>query len=397
MSLSRRVESIRPSPTLSLVARTREMKRKGMDVISFSAGEPDFDTPEGIKDAAIQAIKEGFTKYTATSGIEELRKAVVDLFKRKKGLSYKPDEILISCGAKHSLFNVAMALFNEGDEVIIPAPYWVTYPDQVVMAGAKPVIVPTPMEDNFILSPDLLEQYISEKTKAIILNSPNNPSGMVYKRENLEKIADIAVKYNLYVISDEIYGDITYDGIKQISIASLNRDIFNLTITVDGVSKSYAMTGWRIGFAAGPPHIIQAMGKIQSQSTSNPTSISQKAALEAISGNHEEFIGNLIKVYDKRRRYMVDRLNSMEGVRCLLPEGAFYVFPDISELLKRANMDSSIKFCEYLLEKALVAAVPGEAFGMAGHIRLSYAISDEDIHKGLDRMEKVIKDLIKGR
>ena len=397
MSLSKRVESIQPSPTLSLVAKTREMRRKGIDVVSFSAGEPDFDTPEGIKDAAIQAIRAGFTKYTATSGIEELRQAVADLFKRKKGLSYRPEEIIISCGAKHSLFNVAMALFNEGDEVIVPAPYWVTYPDQIVMAGAKPIIVPTSMDDNFILTPDLLKKHITERTRAIILNSPNNPSGTVYKKDDLEKIAHVAIEHNLYVISDEIYDDIVYDGVKQVSIASINNDIFNLTITIDGVSKSYAMTGWRIGFAAGPAHIIQAMGKIQSQSTSNPTSIAQKAALEAINGNYEGFINNLVKAYDKRRRYMIERLNSIDGIRCTLPQGAFYVFPRVSSLLERANIDSSITFCEYLLEKALVAAVPGEAFGMPGHIRLSYAVSEDDICKGLDRIEKIVKDLIKGR
>jgi len=397
MSLARRVRSIKPSPTLSLEAKAKAMRREGIDVISFSAGEPDFDTPEGVKDAGIAAIREGFTKYTATSGIEELRRAVADKLARDQGLVYRPSEILISCGAKHSLFNIAMALFEEGDEVIIPSPYWVTYPEQVLLSGAKPVFIETYQKDDFLLQPEVLEEAITDRTKGFILNTPSNPVGAAYDREHLEKIAEIAVRHHIYVISDETYGDIVYDGFKQVSIASLGKEIRDLSLIVNGVSKSYAMTGWRIGYAAGPAEIIEAMGNIQSQSTSNPTSISQKAALEALSKGYSDFIGAMLEEFDQRRHYIVDRLNSISGVSCFMPRGAFYVFPDISGILYRrfkdSVLDTSIKFAEYLLKEARVAAVPGEAFGAPGHLRLSYAVSMSNIEKGLDRIEEAIEKL----
>ena len=397
MSLAKRVSLIKPSPTLSLEAKAKAMRREGIDVISFSAGEPDFDTPEGVKNAAINAITDGFTKYTPSSGIDELRRAVSDKLAKDQGLFYKPEEILISCGAKHSLYNIAMALFEEGDEVIIPSPYWVTYPEQVLLCGAKPVILDTHEEDEFLLKPEALKNTITPKTKGLILNTPSNPVGSAYDRVYLEKIAEIAVKHNIYVISDEIYDEIVYDGFKQISIGSLGNDIRKLTIVVNGVSKSYAMTGWRIGYAAGPREIIEAMGNMQSQSTSNPASISQKAAVEALNGNYKDFIAMMVERFDKRRHYIVNRLRSIEGISCFMPKGSFYVFPNIKGLLgkkfKDNLIDSSAKLAEYLLNEARVAAVPGEAFGAPGYLRLSYATSMENIEKGIDRIETTIKNL----
>ena len=398
MKLTKRVSLIKPSPTLALEAKAKAMKKEGIDVISFSAGEPDFDTPDGIKNAAISAINDGFTKYTASSGIIELRIAVAQKLAKLHGLSYKPEDILISCGAKHSLYNLSMALFEEGDEVIIPSPYWVTYPEQILLCGAKPVIAGTSEGDGFLLKPEILESLITDKTRGLILNSPSNPVGSAYDRQHLEKIAEIAVRHKIYVISDDIYEGIVYDGFKQTSIASLNSDIFKLTIVINGVSKSYAMTGWRIGYAAGPHDIIEAMGNIQSQSTSNPTSIAQKAALEALSGNYENFINMMVERFDKRRHYIVNRLRGIPGVSCFLPVGSFYVFPNISGILgRRFNntvLDSSVKLAEYFLNEAKVAAVPGDAFGAPGFMRLSYATSMDNIEKGLDRLESAIKQLV---
>jgi len=398
MKLSKRVSLIKPSPTLALEALAKAMKKDGIDVVSFSAGEPDFDTPDGIKNAAISAIKDGFTKYTPSSGIIELRSSVAEKLAKHNGLSYKPEEILISCGAKHSLYNLSMALFEEGDEVIIPSPYWVTYPEQILLCGAKPVIAGTSEDEGFLLKPEILERLITEKTRGLILNSPSNPVGSAYDRKHLEKIAEIAVRHNIYVISDEIYEGIVYDGFKHISIASLNRDIFKLTIVINGVSKSYAMTGWRIGYAAGPQDIIEAMGNIQSQSTSNPTSIAQKAALEALSGRYEDFISSMVERFDKRRHYIVNRLRGIPGVSCFMPVGSFYVFPNISGILGRkfnnSVLDSSVKLAEYFLNEAKVAAVPGDAFGAPGFMRLSFATSMDNIEKGLDRLESAIKQLV---
>ena len=398
MKLSKRVSLIKPSPTLALEALAKAMKKDGIDVVSFSAGEPDFDTPDGIKNAAISAINDGFTKYTPSSGIIELRNSVAEKLAKHNGLSYKPEEILISCGAKHSLYNLSMALFEEGDEVIIPSPYWVTYPEQILLCGARPVIAGTSEDEGFLLKPEILERLITEKTRGLILNSPSNPVGSAYDRKHLEKIAEIAVRHNIYVISDEIYEGIVYDGFKHTSIASLNSDIFKLTIVINGVSKSYAMTGWRIGYAAGPRDIIEAMGNIQSQSTSNPTSIAQKAALEALSGRYEDFISSMVERFDKRRHYIVNRLRGIPDVSCFMPVGSFYVFPNISGILGRkfnnSVLDSSVKLAEYFLNEAKVAAVPGDAFGAPGFMRLSFATSMDNIEKGLDRLESAIKQLV---
>ncbi|MBI5756113.1 MAG: pyridoxal phosphate-dependent aminotransferase [Nitrospirae bacterium] len=397
MTLARRVSLIKPSPTLSLEARAKAMKKEGVDVISFSAGEPDFDTPEGIKNAAIEAIKDGFTKYTPSSGIIELRNAVTGKLAKNHGLRYKPEDILISCGAKHSLYNIAMALFEEGDEVIIPSPYWVTYPEQILLSGAMPVIAETTQEDSFLIKPEVIEGVITKKTKGLILNTPSNPVGAAYDRTQLERIAEIAVRHKIYVISDETYEDIVYDGFKQTSIASLDKDIFKLTIVVNGVSKSFAMTGWRIGYAAGPGDIIEAMGNIQSQSTSNPASISQKAAVEALTGSYEDFINMMVGRFNRRRHYIVKRLGEIPGVSCFMPKGSFYVFPNISGILGRkfgnVVLDSSVKFAEYLLNEAKVAVVPGEPFGAPGYVRLSYATSMENIEKGIDRIEAAMREL----
>jgi len=391
--LSDRSQRIKPSPTLAMDARAKAMKAEGIDVVNFGVGEPDFDTPDYIKEAAIKAIRDGFTKYTPAGGTDELKDAVARKFSRDNGLEYAKDEMLVSCGAKHSLYNIAQALFNPGDEVIIPAPYWVSYPDQALLNDAVPVFVKTLEEDRFLLRPEALEAAITKKTKALILNSPSNPTGFAYDRKGLEAIAELAVRRGIYVISDEIYEHLVYDGTKHVSIASLGKEVKEKTIVVNGVSKSHAMTGWRIGYAAGPKGIIKAMTNIQSQSTSNPASISQKAAVAALDGP-QDFVEMMRAEFDKRRRFLVDELNSIEGVSCLKPNGAFYAFPNISKLYGRKAGDrlinSSLDMALYLLEVAKVALVHGEAFGNDSYIRLSYAASMETIRKGLDRIREAI-------
>jgi aspartate aminotransferase len=373
------------------------MKAQGYDVVDFGVGEPDFDTPDNVKEAAIKAIRSGFTKYTPASGTDELKEAVLEKLRKDNGLEYERSQIIISCGAKHSLYNIAEALFDPRDEVIIPSPYWVSYPDQVLLNDAKPVIVKTTEKEGFKLSAKKLEKAITKKTKALILNSPSNPTGLAYDAKTLEEIAEIAVKRKIYVISDEIYEKLIYDGFRHVSIASLGPEIKNMTIVVNGVSKSHAMTGWRIGYAAGPKDVITAMANIQSQSTSNPASISQKAAVEALRGP-QDFIGTMNVEFDKRRRYMVDRLNKMNGVSCLMPVGAFYAFPKISSSFGRRTTNgktikNSADLAVYLLEDAKVALVSGDAFGAKDYMRLSYATSMETIVKGMDRIEEALHRL----
>ncbi len=396
MRPSKRAQSIKPSPTLSIDTKAKALKASGEDIINFGVGEPDFDTPENIKEAAIRAIKEGFTKYTPVGGIIELKDAIIEKFQRDNNLSYARDEVIVSCGAKHSLYNIAEALFNPGDEVIIPAPYWVTYPDQVVLNDAVPVIIRTDEKDAFRLTPNLIRANLSNKTKALILNSPSNPTGLAYDREGLLAIAEMAIEHDFYIISDEIYEKLTYDGFQHISIASLGEEIKQRTIVVNGLSKSHAMTGWRIGFSAGPKELISAMTKIQSQSTSNPTSIAQKAAVEALRGN-QDFIPMMVTEFDKRRRYIIERLNNIKGLSCITPVGAFYAFPNVSSYYgKKENgftINSSLDLSAYLLDKAKVAVVPGSAFGDDNYIRLSYATSMDNIKKGLDRIEEVLAGL----
>ena len=396
MGIAKRAQAIKPSPTLATAAKAKAMKAQGIDVVDFGVGEPDFETPENVKQAGIKAIQSGFTKYTPAGGTDELKEAVLEKFKRDNGLQYDKTQILISCGAKHSLYNIAEALFDPGDEVIIPSPYWVSYPDQVLLNDALPVIVETTEAEGFKLSAKKLEQAVTKKTKALVLNSPSNPTGLAYDKKALEDIAALAVRHNLYVISDEIYEKLIYDGFTHTSIASLGKEIKDLTIVVNGVSKSHAMTGWRIGYAAGPKDVITAMANIQSQSTSNPSSISQKAAVEALRGP-QDFIGTMNIEFDKRRKYMVERLNKIKGVSCLMPVGAFYAFPRISSLFGKSLNGKVVKnsadLATLLLEEAKVALVSGDAFGADAYIRLSYATSMDSIKKGLDRIEQMINSL----
>ncbi|MDI6791936.1 MAG: pyridoxal phosphate-dependent aminotransferase [bacterium] len=397
MIISKRASSISPSMTLAISAKEKQMKAAGIDVIGFGAGEPDFDTPQPIKEAGIAAINSGFTKYTASSGIPELKKAVSEKFKRDNKLDYAPSQILISCGAKHSLFNALFVLCDEGEEVIIPSPYWVSYEEQVKMAGAAPVIINETREENdFKLTGELFRQAITNKTKALLLNSPCNPTGSVYEREELEELAGIAVEKGIYIISDEVYEYIIYDGKRHLSLASLNPQIKDLTITINAVSKAYSMTGWRIGYAAGPKEIIDAMDNVQSHSTSNPASMAQKAALAALTGP-QECIGFMVAAFDKRRRYIVERLNKIKGFSCRTPAGAFYAFPNVSGAFglrfNGKTIEDSFSLTEFLLDQARVAVVPGDAFGAPGYLRLSYATSDENIEKGLDRIEEAVAGL----
>lgn len=394
--LSVRTGKIKPSPTLAMDAKAKAMKAEGMDIVNFGVGEPDFDTPENIKDAGIKAIKDGFTKYTPVGGIDSLKDAIIEKFKRDNNLRYNRDEIIVSCGAKHSLYNIAQALLSPGDEVLIPSPYWVSYPDQVLLNDAVPVFLKTYESDLFILKRGSLDAHITKRTKALILNSPSNPTGLTYDVRTLEMIAEVALRHNLLVISDEIYEKLTYDGFEHVSIASLDDRIKAKTIVVNGLSKAYAMTGWRIGFAAGPKDIVKAMTNIQSQSTSNPTSIAQKAAVEALTGP-QDFIGNMLAEFDRRRRFLIEELNSIPGVGCLNPKGAFYAFPNVSKIYGKSvegrKISSSSDLALYLLEKANVALVPGSAFGNDDHIRLSYATSIQEIKKGVERIREALSRL----
>ena len=396
MKLSQKAMSIKPSATLAITAKANQMRAEGIDVISFGAGEPDFDTPEHIKKAAISAIEAGFTKYTPVGGIEELKEAIVAKLKRENKVEYDISEVLVSSGGKHSYYNVAQAMFDPGDEVIIPTPYWVSYPPIIKLAGATPVIIETSEEDGFKLSPDELKKVITKSTRALILNSPSNPSGTAYTKEELEEIANIALENNIYILSDEIYEKIIYDGFQQVSIASLSKEIKDKTIILNGVSKTYAMTGWRIGYTAGPKELISAMNRIQSQSTSNPSSISQKAALAALSSPQDD-VYKMVEAFKERRDYIVKKLNSIPGIKCFNPIGAFYVFPNISNYFSKKfngkTIENSYDFTNYLLEKAKVAVVPGIEFGKEGYIRLSYATSLEKIKEGLNRLEEAVLSL----
>jgi len=396
MKLAARVGRIVPSPTLSITATAKAMAGQGIDVIDFASGEPDFDTPDLVKDAAHTAIKNGFTKYTPASGIDELKLAVIKKLEMEQGLRYDKAQILISCGAKHTLYNIAEALFEHGDEVIIPSPFWVSYPDQILLNDATPVLLDTHEAEGYVVRRRDLEAKITPRTKAIIINSPCNPTGATYARECLQEIADIAERHDLMIISDEIYEKIVYDGIRHVSIATLGPAIAARTVIVNGVSKAYAMTGWRIGYAAGPKTLIAAMANIQSQSTSNPTSISQKAAVAALRDGGT-FTQHMMKEFDCRRRCMVDRLNAMPGVTCPMPTGAFYAFPNVSGLFNRAQAGGKIQtaadLAGYLPQEAKVAVIPGEPFGSASHIRLSYATSMDAITRGLERMEAALAKL----
>jgi len=394
--LSNRAKSLRPSPTLAINAKAKSMQAKGIHVISFGAGEPDFDTPENIKEAAKKALDEGFTKYTPVGGIDDLKDAIIKKFQRDSGLSYRRSEIIVSCGGKHSFYNLAQAIFDQGDEVIIPAPYWVSYPPMVALAGGTPVIVETKEKDEFKITPENLKRATTSKTKALIVNSPSNPTGSAYTKAELEKIAEIAISKKFFVISDEIYEKIVYDGFRFVSIASLSDEMKKKTIIVHGVAKTYAMTGWRIGYTAGPEEIISAMNNIQSQSTSNPTSIAQKASVEALAGPQDE-VGKMVSAFAQRRNYIVDRLNKISGVSCYKPAGAFYVFPNFSSYYGKSyqgkKIENSTHLADFFLDIARVAVVPGVEFGADPFERLSYATSMEDIREGLNRIEEALKKL----
>ena len=391
MIFSERVKNLKPSPTLEVTAKAKELKAKGVDVISFGAGEPDFDTPDNIKQSAIKAIKDGKTKYTPAGGILELREAVAEWFTREYSCEFSPEEIIISCGAKHSIYNVLQVLLNDGDEVIIIAPYWVSYPSMVELAGGKPVIVNTTFEEEFRINIEKLNRAITPKTKAIIINSPCNPTGMMLLKEQYEKLAEILFKRDIFVISDDIYHKIVFER-EFCNILMAEKSLKSKIIIINGVSKTYSMTGWRIGFTGANREIINAIAKIQSQSTSNPTSISQYAALEAITGD-QSCVEKMRKTFMERRKITVEKINQIEGIKCLNPDGTFYLFPEISEILINSNIKNSVEFCKKLLEDEKVAIVPGSAFGYENAFRMSFAISEDSILKGIERIEKFVKNL----
>jgi len=391
------ISKLSPSATIAVAAKADELKRKGIKIISFATGEPDFDTSENIKEAADQAMKAGFTKYTAVAGIKELREAICIKLKRDNHLDYIPSQIIVSNGAKQALYNAFMTICEQGDEVLLPTPCYVTFPEQVKLAGGTPVYVPTKEENNFRITLEELKTKYTPKTKVLVFNSPNNPSGAVCKGDDLEKIANFLVDKGIWVITDEIYENITYDKTEHISIASLGQEIKNQTIMVNGLSKTYAMTGWRVGYAAGPEEIISAMVKFQGHVTSNINSIAQKGAIEALTGP-QEMIKAMCKEYAIRRDYIVKKLNSIRGISCNSPDGAFYVFPNITKLygacLGNNIINNEMDVVNYILEEAHVAVVPGEAFNYPDHIRLTFAISIDDIKEGLKRIESAINKLI---
>jgi aspartate aminotransferase len=396
MNISQRARNLVPSATLAIGTRARQMQADGIDVIGFAQGEPDFDTPIHIKEAAIQAARDGFTKYTATGGINELKDAVATKLKRDNGLVYTRNQVLVSCGGKHSLYNVFQALLDPGDEVIIPAPYWVSFPEQVKLCDAKPVIVQTSESQGFRLNCQILEPAVTARTKIVVLNSPSNPTGAALSRTELEGIAALAVERGFSIVSDETYEALVYDGYQHVSIASLSDAVYARTILVNSMSKTYAMTGWRIGYAAGPVEIIKAMDGLQGQMTSNPTSFAQWGAVAGLIGPQEP-TRQMREEFSKRRRYIADRLNAMPGVRCHSPEGAFYVFPNVSALYRKQyngkTITNSTEFSAFLLDAARIAVVPGVEFGNDKHIRISYATSMANIEKGMDRMAEAVKAL----
>lgn len=396
LTLSRKAQAVKPSSTLAITAKAKELKVQGLDVVGFGAGEPDFNTPDNICNAAIKAIKDGFTKYTPASGIVELKQAVCDKFKKFNGLDYKPSQIVISNGGKHSLTNVFEAILNPGDEVIIPAPYWLSYPEIIKLSDGVPVFVRGEKENGYKVTAEQLQAATTEKTKALVLNTPNNPTGMIYSEEELRAIADYAVKNDIYVVSDEMYEYLVYNGNKHISIASFNEEIYKRTITVSGLAKSYAMTGWRIGYTGSSEEIAKLMGSVQSHQTSNPNSIAQKAALEALTGD-QSTVQMMLGEFDKRRKFMYEKMSALPYVSTEEPLGAFYVFADVSEALKKEykgkKVETAAEFARILIEDYNVAVVPCADFGFLDHIRLSYAISVEQIDKGLTRIEKFLNDL----
>jgi aspartate aminotransferase len=396
MILSKKAEQISPSLTLEITAKAKKMKDDGIDVVGFGAGEPDFNTPENIQLKAIEAIKNGYTKYTAASGIIELKEAIVKKLRNENNLNYSASQIIVSTGAKQSLSNAFAAVLNPGDEVIVPVPYWVSYPELIKLSDGVPVFVNTKEEDGFKYSLEELNRVKTARTKAIIVNSPNNPTGTIFNKDDLQMIADFAKENDLVIISDEIYEKLIYDGNKHISIATLSEDAFNRTIVINGVSKSYSMTGWRIGYAAANESIVKLMSNIQSHTTSNPTSISQYASLEALEGD-QGTVAAMVNEFKNRRDYMVEKINSIKLLSCFKPEGAFYVMMNISQLIDKefngVKIKNSIDFSRILLEDEKVAVIPGEGFGVENYVRFSYATSMKNIVEGLNRIENFINRL----
>ncbi len=396
--IAENLKKIKPSPTMVITAKARELKSNGLNVISLSAGEPDFDTPTHIKEAAIKAIKDGHTKYTNVEGIPELKEAIVEKFKMDNSINYDPDQIIVGSGGKQILFNALYVTLNPNDEVIIPTPYWVSYPDMTLLAGGKPKILNCTKENNFKIDINELSNSITKNTKWLILNSPSNPSGSCYKKTELENIADLLrLNKNVNVITDDIYEYIMYDNAKFFTLAEIAPDLKDRILTVNGVSKSYCMTGWRIGYAAGKRELIRAMIKIQGQSTSNPCSISQYAALAGIQGN-KDFLKPCLKAFDDRRKMVVDKLNTIDGINCILPEGAFYAYPNVEGLIgKKTPMGEVLKndtmISRWFLESANVATVPGEAFGLSPHFRVSYATRFDLLEEALNNIKKCVEDL----
>ncbi|MFH0974774.1 MAG: pyridoxal phosphate-dependent aminotransferase [Spirochaetota bacterium] len=403
MIFSQRILQIKPSATLEINALANALKAKGYDIIGFGAGEPDFDTPEFIKKAGIRAIENGKTKYTPTGGIDELKEAIVKKFKKDNDLEYNKANVIVNCGGKHSFYNLMQVLLNNDDEVIITAPYWVSYPPMVMLAGGKPVIIEASEENEFKVTSGIIKKAITNKTRAIVLNSPSNPTGAVYTMEELKDLADLLAQYDILVISDDIYEALLYDNKKFYNIANMGEEIKKKTVVLNGVSKPYSMTGWRIGYMAGDENLIKKVDILQSQSTSNPASISQWAALEALSGD-QTVVREMAKVFERRRNLIVEKLNSIKGINCKIPGGAFYAFPNISGIFKFNGWKSIIKkydsknnsslLASYLLEEAKVAVVPGIEFGSDNNIRLSFATSDENITNGIGRIKEAVEKLI---
>ena len=396
MQLSKKAGNISPSITLEITAKANELKSQGIDVVSFGAGEPDFNTPENIIQSAIKAMKDGKTKYTPAGGILQLKETICNKFKKDNNLEYKPSQIIVSTGAKQSLANTFMAILNPGDEVLIPVPYWVSYPELVKLADGVPVFVNTNEKDNYKYTIESLNSALTSKTKAILLNSPNNPTGTIYTKEELVKIAEFAKENDLIIVSDEIYEKLIYDGNEHVSIASLSQDAYERTIVINGVSKTYAMTGWRLGYAAASEQIVKRMTSIQSHMTSNVNTIAQYAAIEALNGPVED-LNNMVKEFESRRNFMVEKLNNLDGISIIKPNGAFYIMVNISEYLNTSlngtNISNSLDFAKVLLEEEKVAVIPGSGFGLDNYIRLSYATSKEIIGKGIDRISDFLNKL----
>ncbi len=390
IKLSSRVQRVKPSPTLAVTALAAKLRSEGKDVIGLGAGEPDFDTPEHIKQAGIEAIRSGQTRYTAVDGTAELKQAIIDKFQRDNGLNYNPEQILVSCGGKQSFYNLCQALIDPEDEVIIPAPYWVSYPDMVLLADGKPVIVAASQEQGFKLLPEQLEAAITDRTRLFVINSPSNPTGVAYSLEELRALGEVLKKHpDILIATDDMYEHIVFGDNKFVNILDACPELNERTIVLNGVSKAYSMTGWRIGYAGGPADLIKAMKKIQSQSTSNPTSISQAASVAALNGD-QSCIAEMLKAFEQRHAFVVERLNSIDGISCLPSDGTFYSFPDVRGVVEKLGLADDTALGEYLLNEAGVAVVPGSAFGLSGHIRLSFATSMENLEKSLDRIAAVV-------